>query len=315
MRFLGLALFCILFFSISQRSYAQWDAQISQYWRTKTYFNPAFAGATDSIQVSALHRMQWVGIKNAPRVFIVSADMPINFLDRKHGVGILVSNDSRGLFKNTFAGGQYVFKKSWKKGTLNVGIQGGYMSIGFDASKIHIPEDQPEEDKPTIPTTSADGKALDGSIGVAWTNPKYYVGLSSTHITQPKFELDDNTTININRLYYFTAGYNLKIRRSKYELQPSVLIKTDTHITQYDFTARVVYDKTFNGGITWRKDDGFILLLGVNILGFDVGYAYDLPTSEISNVSSGSHEFVLRYCLPVRFSKKRQYSHKSIRLL
>lgn len=314
MRIIRVLFFTVLIYSISTVVYAQWDAQVSQYWRTKTYFNPSFAGSTDSIQASVLHRMQWIGINNAPRVFIASIDMPVKFLDRKHGVGVIASSDSRGLFKNMFVGGQYVFKKTWKKGTLNIGVQAGYMSIGFDANGIYIPKDLSDYEE-DIPTTAADGKSFDAGLGISWTGAKYYVGLSSTHLTQPKFDLDDNTVVDINRLYYLTAGYNLRIGRSKYELQPSVLVKTDTYTTQYDLTARIVYNKMFNGGFTWRKDDGFIILLGANILGFDVGYAYDMPTSEISKISSGSHEFVVRYSLPMKFSKKKQYSHKSIRLL
>lgn len=314
MRFGGLALTVLIILCFTMNLRAQWDAQISQYWRTKTFFNPSFAGETDSIQASALHRMQWIGIEHAPRTFVINADMPVRFLDRKHGVGVLVNTESIGLFKNMFVGGQYVFKKSWKKNTLNIGVQAGFINIGFDATKIRIPEELKDYEE-NVPAAEANGKSFDAAIGISWITPKYYIGVSSTHLTQPKFDIDDNTVLDINRIYYFTAGYNLRFKRSKYEFQPSVLIKTDTKATQYDITARVVYNKTFNGGISWRKDDGFVFLLGMNVYGFDLGYAYDLSTSEISKASSGTHEFVIRYYIPVRLTKKGQNSHKSIRIL
>ncbi|SHF54247.1 PorP/SprF family type IX secretion system membrane protein [Dysgonomonas macrotermitis] len=314
MRFGSLVLIILLGLGFSLTVQAQWDAQISQYWRTKTFFNPSFAGEKDSIQASVLHRMQWLGITHAPRTFVINADMPIQFLGRKHGVGVLVTTESIGLFKNMFVGGQYVFKKSWKKNTLNIGVQVGMLNIGFDASKIRIPEGMTDYDQ-DLPTAEAEGRTLDGGVGISWVTPKYYVGISSTHLLQPTFDLYDNAVADINRIYYFTAGYNLKFRRSKYEFQPSVLIKSDTKVTQYDVTARIVYNKVFNGGVTWRKDDGFVLLLGMNIYGFDVGYAYDLSTSEISKASSGSHEFVIRYTMPIRLNKKGQNSHKSVRIL
>lgn len=314
MRFGSLVLIILLGLGFSLTVQAQWDAQISQYWRTKTFFNPSFAGEKDSIQASVLHRMQWLGITHAPRTFVINADMPVQFLGQKHGVGVLVTTESIGLFKNMFVGGQYVFKKSWKKNTLNIGVQVGMLNIGFDASKIRIPEGMTDYDQ-DLPTAEAEGRTLDGAVGISWVTPKYYVGISSTHLLQPTFDLYDNAVADINRIYYFTAGYNLKFRRSKYEFQPSVLIKSDTKVTQYDVTARVVYNKVFNGGVTWRKDDGFVLLLGMNIYGFDVGYAYDLSTSEISKASSGSHEFVIRYTMPIRLNKKGQNSHKSVRIL
>lgn len=290
---------------------AQWDAQVSQYWKVKTFFNPAFGAEKDSIQATLLHRQQWVGVNNAPKTFIVSADMPINFMGRKHGVGILAMSESIGLFKNTSIGAQYVYKKRWKKNILNVGVQLGFTSIGFDASQI---DKAGQEDIEDIGATEQT-KVLDGNIGIAWVAPKYYIGISSTHITQPNFDIGNDITTNIARAYYFTAGYNLKLGKSSYEFQPSVLVKADNTVVQYDATARLVYKKMFNGGVSWRKDDGWVFLLGINIFGIDAGYAYDLSTSEISVKSRGSHEFFVRYAMPIKLSKNGQTSHKSVRIL
>lgn len=292
--------------------YAQWDAQVSQYWRVKTYFNPSFVAAHDTIQASILHRQQWVGIENAPKSFIVTGDMPIKFLDRKHGVGIMVMTESIGLFKNIVVVGQYAYKKKWKNNIINLGIQLGAANMSFDAGKISIPQDQKED--LDIPTTSSSSTKFDGGIGLSWINPKFYFGVSVTHLTKPSFDIGDKLTTYINRVYYFTGGYNLKIKNSKYELQPSFLVKTDAIVTQYEVTGRVVYNKMFNGGMSWRKDDGFIFLLGANVLGFEAGYAFDLSTSEIGKASNGTHEFFLRYTIPLK-QKKGTSKHKSIRLL
>ncbi len=304
-----LALLISFCFSLDLK--AQWDAQVSQYWKVKTFFNPAFGAEKDSIQATLLHRQQWVGVDNAPKTFIVSADMPVNFMGRKHGVGILAMSESIGLFKNTSIGAQYVYKKRWKKNILNVGVQLGFTSIGFDASQI---DKAGQEDIEDIGATDQT-KVFDGNIGIAWVAPKYYIGISSTHITQPNFEIGDDITTYIARAYYFTAGYNMRLGKSSYELQPSVLIKADNTVVQYDATARLVYKRMFNGGVSWRKDDGWVFLLGINIFGIDAGYAYDLSTSEISVKSKGSHEFFVRYAMPIKLSKSGQTSHKSIRIL
>ena len=304
-----LALLISFCFSLDLK--AQWDAQVSQYWKVKTFFNPAFGAEKDSIQATLLHRQQWVGVDNAPKTFIVSADMPVNFMGRKHGVGILAMSESIGLFKNTSIGAQYVYKKRWKKNILNVGVQLGFTSIGFDASQI---DKAGQEDIEDIGATDQT-KVFDGNIGIAWVAPKYYIGISSTHITQPNFEIGDDITTYIARAYYFTAGYNMRLGKSSYELQPSVLIKADNTVVQYDATARLVYKRMFNGGVSWRKDDGWVFLLGINIFGIDAGYAYDLSTSEITVKSKGSHEFFVRYAMPIKLSKSGQTSHKSIRIL
>lgn len=309
-RLLSVLLLCVCY----TQMYGQWDAQISQYWRTKTYFNPSFAGETDNLQAVVLHRQQWVGVQRAPKSFIISADMPINFLNKTHGVGLLVMTESIGLFSNTSMGAQYVFKKKWKKNTLNIGVQGGMSSIGFDASKIHLVSDEAQMDE-ALPTSDEQSSAFDANLGVSWVTPKYYVGLSLTHLTEPSFDFGDNSSSYISRTYYFTAGGNIPFKNPLYELQPSILIKSDAVVTQYDVTARLEYNKTFNGGVSWRKDDGFVFMLGIKIKGIDAGYAYDLSTSEISKVSDGTHEFFVRYSMPLNLSKGEKNRRKAIRIL
>ncbi len=308
----SLLIFVISFcFSLTLK--AQWDPQISQYWRTKTFFNPSFAAENDTLQVGILYRMQWDGIRNAPKTAIVNADMPLTFLGRKHGVGLVAMTESIGLFKNINVGGQYVYKKRIKRNMLNVGIQISYTSVGFDGTRINTAEQEDLEG--LIQEVNSQSSKVDGNIGVSWLGPNYYVGLSTTHLLQPSFEIDENLSSYIARVYYLTAGYNFKLRNPLYELQPSILVKADEAVFQCDVTARLVYNKIFNGGISWRKDDGFVFLLGMNILGFDAGYAFDLSTSDISKASNGTHEFFLRYIIPMKQKKKGQYSHKSIRLL
>lgn len=303
----------IIGFGFAFKAYSQWDSQISQYWKLKTFFNPSFAAETDTLQASVLYRQQWVGVEHAPKTSIVTADMPLTFLGRKHGVGVAATRESIGLYSNSSVGVMYAYKKKWKKNVLNIGIQLGYISVGFDALGIHIPKEQ--DGTIDVSSVDADASTFDGNIGFSWINPKYYVGVSSTHVTEPKFEISDSISSNISRAYYFTAGYNIKFRNPLYEFQPSVLIKTDAVVTQYDFTARIIYNKLFNGGLTWRKGDGFVFLLGATYYGFDAGYAFDYSTSEIDKNGKGSHEFFLRYTIPMKKNKKGQYSHKSVRIL
>ncbi len=293
--------------------YGQWDAQLSQYWRMKNYYNPSFIGETNAIESSLLHRQQWVGLTNAPATSLISLNMPVQFLGKDHGVGVIVMNEKIGLFSNTSTLGQYTYKIKFKKGRyLNIGIQGGMMNIDFDASKIHIP-DSDYHDKTDIPSAGGD-KKVDAGIGVAWITPNYYIGVSASHLWEPSFELDDNTSTYIPRGYYIMAGYNIKLNNPLIELQPSALFKSDAIAHQLDVTAKVEYNKMFSGGISWRKDDGFVFLLGARIRNIEAGYSYDLSTSEIAKVSNGSHELFLRYSIPLEKKKDRSVG-KSIRIL
>lgn len=293
-------------------AYGQWDTQVSQYWRMKNFYNPSFIADNNVIEASLLHRRQWVGIENAPVTSLVSLNMPVQFLGKEHGVGVMVVNDKLGLFSNTSVMGQYSYRFKFKKNKyLNVGLQAGLIDVGFDASKIIIPDDQKNEIE--LPPAIGD-KKLDVGLGVSWVTPKYYLGASATHILEPKFDMDDEHSTSIGRIYYVIGGYNIQTNNPLIELQPSALFKSDAVTYQLDVTARVEYKKMFNGGISWRKGDGFVFLLGVKIKNIDAGYSYDLSTSAISKVSNGSHELFIRYSMPLE-KRKDRHTGKSIRIL
>lgn len=313
-----LIIFIISFIVGFNHVYGQWDPQISQYWNMKNYYNPSFVGETSNIESSMLHRRQWVGIENAPVTSIVSVNMPINFFNKEHGVGAIVLNEKIGLFSNTSTFGQYTYKFKFKKNRiLNVGIQGGMSNIEFDASQIRIPNDDGsgtfDPNDPSIPAGGGD-KGIDAGLGVSWVTPNYYLGLSVNHLWEPVFELDDNNTFFLGRTYYLVGGYNIKLRNPLIELQPSALFKTDAVASQLDVTAKIEYSKMFNAGMSWRKDDGFVFLLGVKIRRIEAAYSYDLSTSAISRVGNGSHELFIRYSIPIE-KKQEKGNSKSIRIL
>ena len=56
-------------------SSAQGDAQFTQYWAVPAYYNPAATGTVDFIRIRGGARLQWLGIENAPRSFLGSADI------------------------------------------------------------------------------------------------------------------------------------------------------------------------------------------------------------------------------------------------
>ncbi len=315
MRFKHILLFLLFFVFGIGSAYSQWDTQISQYWRMKQFYNPAFIGETSNIESSMLHRRQWVGITNAPVTSIVSLNMPINFLGKEHGVGAIVTNEKVGLYSNTSMMGQYTYKFKFKGNRfLHVGLQGGLFNIDFDAAKIHIPDSEyHDRTDPAIPTAGGD-KIIDAGLGVAWIAPRYYLGFSVSHLWEPSFSLNDNSDAYIARTYYLMGGYNIMLDNPLIELQPSAFFKTDAISYQVDITAKAEYNKMFSGGISWRKDEGFVFLLGVKIRNIDAGYSYDLSSSAASAVSSGSHELFIRYSIPLQ-KKKEVRGTKSIRIL
>jgi type IX secretion system PorP/SprF family membrane protein len=255
-------------------------------------------------------------------------------------------NDQIGLFKSTVISGQFAFKMKLFGGSLGIGLQGGYISSSFDGSKaeFHFPEsgDIHDPTDPGIPLTNVEGKAIDAAAGIFYTDSlkRWYVGISATHLIAPALELNQNYVLDIPRSYYFTAGYNIPLNNPLLELRPSVLLKTtelsslyiqgDSLVvetkpntlkgmlkqTQVDVSLRLVYNKMLWGGLSWRKGESMILMLGGHFKMLEVGYAYDVPVfSDLLRATSGSHELFIKYVMDMNLKKGSKGKHKSVRIL
>lgn len=295
---------------------AQYDAQFSQYHVAMGYYNPAFAGISDNLNVFATHRQQWLGIDGAPKTFFGMADMPFRIGTTNHGVGVIGFTEKIGLFTNTHFAAQYAFKWKLFGGTLSIGLQAGLANQVFHGEDVYLPEiDFFTKIDGSIPTSVVEAMALDVNVGLFYMHKKFYVGFGATHVTEPLLELSETASTYIPRAYNLTGGYNIKLNNPLFELQPSFFLKTDMMSFQADVTGRVVYNQRFNGGLSWRMNESFIVLLGATFGNFHVGYAYDFPYSPLLRGSSGSHELMVRFSIKLNKTKVGKNRHKSVRIL
>jgi hypothetical protein len=86
--------------------------------------------------------------------------------------------------------------------------------------------------------------------------------------------------------------------------------------TQIDVSLRMVYNRMFWGGLSWRKGESMIVMLGGQFKMLEVGYAYDVPLfSSLIRASSGSHELFIKYMIDMNLKKGSKGKHKSVRIL
>ncbi|MCQ2288157.1 MAG: PorP/SprF family type IX secretion system membrane protein [Muribaculaceae bacterium] len=302
---------------------AQVDAQLTQYWNVPNYYNPAAIGNIDYIHINAGSRLQWVGVRHAPMSFLALADMPFKFMGRRWGTGVSLQQENVGLFRSIHAGAQLAWKKDMLGGTLSVGLQAGIINQTFKGDEIEIPEgdDAHTSADDAIPQGVVTGTAFDANAGVMFTHKWFWASLSSTHITSPtvslKMENDEEKVFEFDagRLYYFMAGSNIPVKNTLFEIQPSIMFKTDFKFYQAEATARVRYNKFLSGGVAYRHKDAVALLLGANYKDFFISYSYDYPISEIRKATSGSHELFVGYNLKLNMGEKNKNKHKSIRIM
>ncbi len=295
---------------------AQNEPQTSMYWAVPTLYNPAAVGCDSALHVSAFDRMQWVGVKNAPRTFFASLDMPFKFKKVRNGVGAMVMNDKAGLFNTTQLGLQYSYSLNLVYGRLALGLQAGMVNQGFSGGEIYIPDgDAWDPSADGLPSGDVSAMAFDCGFGAYYEWRWLYGGLGVQHLAESTIELDEYAYTQLKRAYYFSAGCNIPVKRSLFTVHPSLLVKTTLQAVQYDYTLRATYDHKFWGGMTYRPKDAVVLMVGADVGAIRLGYAYDIGISPLAKASNGSHELMVTYSYKLDLDKQKQHAHKSIRIL
>ncbi|MDR2916823.1 MAG: type IX secretion system membrane protein PorP/SprF [Tannerella sp.] len=314
-----IVLLLAIMFGCAYMAQAQNEASFAHYNMALGYYNPASAGRSGDLDIIALYRMQWGGWSNAPKSLFATANMPFRFLKKEHGVGVVVMSDNTSsLYKDLSAGFQYAYLKKMGKGTLRVGVQFGMVSRTAGGENV-ITSDSLSGNDPAIPTSKVESKVFDMNFGLYYATDKWYAGAAVMHLLEPEID-EDNLQTYISRGYNFIGGYNIRLKNSLFELQPSVFVQTNFNTSKADITARAVYAKKYSAGLSWRMDenriaDAFVLMLGATFGKIEGGYAYDKPFSNVGKGTAGSHELFLKYRLQLNKPKTGKSKHKSVRIL
>jgi type IX secretion system PorP/SprF family membrane protein len=314
------AAFLIAGFNVS----AQQDAQFTQNMFNKLSTNPGSAGHNGGFCATLLTRSQWMGFEGKPETYLFSGDAKLG----KHGVGLTVSKDKLGIESTLIVKGTYAYHlTSLGPGELGIGIDIGLVNKSFGNNFVAI--DDPTLD-PSIPNDNTSSMSFDAGLGLYYEiKDKLYVGISSLHLPQAEIEdLADNGGVGAlnyasTRHYYIMAGYDWDATNGarKWVIKPSLLAKTDATSTQLDLNVLALYNNMLWGGVTYRIQDALAILAGIDftkinpsLQGLKLGVSYDLTTSAIGDHSSGSLEFMLRYCMNIVKPTKREVYH-SVRFL
>lgn len=305
-----------LFYFLSGK--AQFDVSFSNYWALNGFYNPAYAGQVDKLNIYGTYSMQMAGYTRAPKSMYFGADMPFKFLNKKHGVGAGFFNEGIGLFNNQRFWAQYSYKINLFGGNLGLGVQLGGLNQSFDPSDINFGEhEDTDTDDPAFPGSSVNGMGFDLGAGVFYTHSLFYAGFSAFHLTAPTVKLGENNEMKIDPVLYFTGGCNIKTKNPLISIRPSVIMMTDLVGFKATMTGRVLYtydEKIFYGGLSYSPTVSVAFLLGAQIKKINVGYSYEMFTGKVG-VLNGSHDIFVSYSMDMNFMSKSKNKHKSIRIL
>lgn len=309
---------------------AQTDPNLSQYYVAPTLYNPSATGNTDFLRIRGGARLQWVGIDGAPQSFLAAADMPFKFGTQRIGAGVNMLQESIGLYSTLNLTVQASYKLRKWGGIWSIGLGVGIYDQSFKGSEVYLPgdDDYHESTDDAIPTSDIHGTALDADFGIWYEHPKFYAGLSMTHLTAPTVTMNAANAsggsetsgerkyqFKADRTLYFTAGCNIPVKNTLFEIIPSLLVKSTFTFTTAELNARLRMRKFLSFGIGYRWDDAVIATVAAEIKNFYIGYSYDYATSAIHSASSGSHELFVGYSMKLDLSDKNKNRHKSVRIM
>ena len=256
---------------------AQQAPQFSQNMFNKLANNPGFAGSRGVIATSVLHRSQYMGFGEggsaiSTQNFSVDAEIP--FLNG--GVGLNIVKDQISQFSNLGLQASYAYRTELGIGQLGLGISAGMYQSGTDGGFRTATADDP-----AIPAGVVSGSALDLGAGAYFNTQDVYIGISSAHLSQPVVEWSDGQQYALKRHYFLIAGYYYEIN-PVLSLNPSIYLKNAPGVSQLDVNANLIYNNKMWGGVSYRLDEGLILLAGMNInddLRFGIGYDVTMVNS------------------------------------
>lgn len=324
--------------------FAQQDPYYTHFRYNQQAYNPAAAGLNKGkICLSGISHHQWRGysdqtasrvesstqqpgeeVKNvAPVTYNLNIATRISPIpdNKKHsiGVGATLISDKAGYRASTMFNLQlnYKIELAGIGAEFAVGPSLGFNQYGFNKTNF-ISRDKVDPYIPPGGTTVNDTK-FDLGFGAFFDQKstsrsikRLFAGLSATRLTQPTFDLQwsgggvkEQSVMH----FYTVVGADVELN-SAMLLEPTMLVKAGTFKPQIDLNTTLLYNDMIRGGLgyrQWGTSDAISLLFGYRNtpLRLELGYSYDITLSKLQSVSNGTHEIMVRYCIPINVSNEK----------
>ncbi len=301
----------LLIFAAMGTSYAQQDAQYTQYMYNTMTVNPGYAGSRGQFSAALLYRNQWLGQDGAPTTATLNLHSPIR--DSKVGYGLSIVQDEigEGIVRETYidAAVSYTLDVA-KDAKLSFGLKVGGNLFNLDVAQLR----QRAGFEESVNTDNIENRfSPNFGLGIYYHTNKFYAGLSAPNLLQTEhFDGSNNDANGISFLaqerinfylitgYVFDLGGNLKFK-------PAILSKVVSGAPlQLDFSGTFLVNDKISLGAAYRWDAAASALVGFQLSDqFMIGVAYDKETSDFgaARFNDGSFEIFLRYELIKSFKK------------
>ncbi|MCX6221110.1 MAG: type IX secretion system membrane protein PorP/SprF [Bacteroidia bacterium] len=294
---LSYAVLGIFFLAFPLSANAQQDPVFNQYMNNLLTIQPAYAGMSGYVNITALSRIQWVGFDGAPNTNTFTIQGP--FKKYNVGLGLSIITDRFGPVRQNGVYADYSYRVLLEGDQyISFGIKGGfnrYEALLTDLS-VHDPND------PVVAFDINKKYLPNFGVGFMWHADNFFLGASVPKIFKNKINSNSGETVYREEMnFYFMGGYVLDIA-DNVKFKPTVLARWSQNTpTVIDFSANALFYERVWVGATYRMQNSYGLLFQIYVnRGVKLGYAYDLTSFRPSQYNAGTHEFMLSYDFPVK---------------
>jgi len=273
-------------------AFAQQDPHFTQYFDNTLFVNPAYAGSKGVLNVTGIHREQWVGFSGRPSSTTLSVHSPLRY--ESVGLGLTVVNDQAGPVKQTMFYGDFSYSIKFRKKDhkLAFGVKAGLNLINIGTSALET-------------TASGDPKLLQNvrnsvnpnvGVGIYYHTPRFFIGASTPKMLENNFSDAQGGGAMERRHYFGIIGGVITLSRD-WKMRPTAQVKlTEGAPASIDMSVAWIYSEKFWIGGMYRWDAAFGAFVQYQLSPqFKLGIATDFGTQSIRNYNYGTFELLASY--------------------
>ena len=285
----------------------------SQYIMNGFLLNPSYAGSDYYTTFGLTVREQWLNFPDAPSTYaaafqtrllndsyITKSTAVRKKIDRptrggRVGVGGYLFSDHNGIMHRTGLQVAYAYHLPINdEQQLSFGLSLSAYQYFVDISGAVMPDDVNDE---LLNNYDRVVYIPDANFGISYMTRRYYAGFSMTNLFRGALMIGNGGENGNSQLgHYFLTGGLRFYPAADWVIEPSMMLKSSDMLfksVQLDVTGRVYYKEDYWLGLSYRTTDAIVLLAGLKVDRFYLGYAFDFTFSEIRSYTYGTHELTV----------------------
>lgn len=292
---------------------AQQFPMYSQYMMNGFLLNPSYAGSDYYTTFGLTVREQWLNLPHAPSTYAAAFQTRLlndSYITKstavrkkisrptkggRVGVGGYLFSDHNGIMHRTGLQMAYAYHLPvGDEQQLSFGLSVSAYQYFVDINGAVMPDDVQDE---LLNNYDQVVYIPDANFGVSYTTRNYYAGFAMTNLFRGTLMIGNGGENSRSELgHYFLTGGMRFYPGSDWIVEPSLMLKSSDMFfksVQVDLTGRVYYKEDYWLGLSYRTGDAVIMMAGLKVDRFYIGYAFDFTLSEIRSYTYGTHELTL----------------------